>query len=205
MELDAEQKIEQLSNNTVVEIIEQQIFSPETEMNSELNMLTENLFGASDSEKSSFQYPTRDRIFKKRYRLTNHQKAHTGIKSHACNICSNKYTNQGNLDRPIRASHKNERQHVCLICSKSFFNATLLKQHHSVHITERNFSCDCGKAFKTEAYLKVHKLRHLPKDQQPKRKYKPANRKYKRPKRTCVCIECGKRSNSSALHSKHMM
>lgn len=206
MELETELKVEQPSNNSVVEIIEQQIFHPETQIDPELNMLTENS-SVCDSipEEYSHQCPTYNRTFKKRYHLKNHQKTHTGLKSHACSLCSNKYTNQGNLDRHIRATHKNERQHICLICSKSFSQATLLKQHQSVHITQRNFSCDCGKAFKTEAYLKLHKLRHLPKEQRPKRKYMPTNRKYKRPKRICVCTECGKQSNSLALHRSHMM
>lgn len=82
VELDTEQKIEQILNDVVVEITEPQIFSPRNQINSELNMLTENLVGPSLlQEESSYQCRTCNRIFKKRYRLKNHQKTHTGINS----------------------------------------------------------------------------------------------------------------------------
>lgn len=152
-----------------------------------------------------YQCLTCGRWFAKRYRLSSHRKTHSGNKSFACGMCSKQYTNQGNLDRHIRVTHNKERQHICSICNKSFAQATILRQHHSVHITERDFNCDiCKKAFKTEVHLKLHKLRHLPTEQRPKRKYKPTDKKYKPPAKLCICTECGKRSTNLALHRSHM-
>lgn len=168
--------------------------------------------------------------FSKRYYLRTHERLHLGAKEFKCDTCGKMYTNQGNLDRHIRVTHKNERRHECEICNKTFSQISILNQvlfincllkeniiytdicmfvhrwavqHRAVHITERNFACDlCPKTFKTKEYLQLHRARHMPKVDRPRRttKRKRAKPAYK----PCVCTECGKISSNTTLHRSHM-
>ena len=152
-----------------------------------------------------YQCLTCQRWFSKRYHLKNHISIHSREKLFKCDMCAREYTNRGNLDRHIRVNHNNERQHVCTICGKSFSQLNILRQHYAVHSTERPFPCEiCGKAFKTKEYLALHKMCHLPKSERPKRTYKSVRKKQKKPQKPCVCTECGKHSNTIALHLSHM-
>lgn len=155
--------------------------------------------------KERYQCPTCERWFQKRYHMKNHEKIHKGLKSYECQLCQKRYTNQTNLDRHIRVTHQNEKKHTCQECGKSFSQLAILRQHHAVHMTERNFHCDvCEKTFKLKQHLRLHQMRHLPQPERPKRKYKPPKKKYKPKMKSCVCTECGKHSNTMALHLSHM-
>lgn len=155
--------------------------------------------------KERYQCPTCFRWFQKRYHMKNHEKIHKGLKSYECDLCQKRYTSQTNLDRHIRVTHHNEKKHHCDLCGKSFSQLAILRQHHAVHMTERNFECDvCGKAFKLKQHLRLHQMRHLPQSERPKRKYKPPKKRYKPKLKPCVCTECGKHSNTMALHLSHM-
>lgn len=57
-----------------------------------------------------YQCPTCSRWFSKKYHMKNHQTIHLNQKLFACNLCTKKYTNQGNLDRHVRVFHHNEKQ-----------------------------------------------------------------------------------------------
>lgn len=155
--------------------------------------------------KERYQCPTCGRWFQKRYHMRNHEKIHKGLKSYECQLCQKRYTNQTNLDRHIRVTHQNEKKYKCQECGKSFSQLAILRQHHAVHMTERAFQCEvCNKSFKLKQHLRLHQMRHLPQAERPKRKYKPPKTKYKPKLRPCVCTECGKHSNTMALHLSHM-
>lgn len=155
--------------------------------------------------KERYQCDTCGRWFQKRYHLKNHIEIHKGLKSFECTLCPKRYTNQTNLDRHIRVTHHNEKKHECTECGKCFSQLAILRQHHAVHMTERNFQCDiCNKSFKLQNHLRLHRMRHLPVTDRPKRKYKPPKKKYKPKMKACVCTECGKHSNTMALHLSHM-
>lgn len=145
-----------------------------------------------------------EKWFSKRYHMKNHMTIHTMVKSFGCTLCSNTYTNQGNLDRHIRVFHHKEKRHVCPECGKSFSQTTILRQHMSIHTSERKFTCDiCQKKFKTEAYLILHRNRHLPgaKRRRPAKRSTP--RTTKPPQKPCICNECGKCFNSTTLYMSH--
>lgn len=155
--------------------------------------------------KNRYQCLVCNRWFAKKYLLNAHQKTHSGIKSHECNLCQKRYTNQGNLDRHIRVFHRKERQHTCTTCQKTFSQLSILRSHQAVHVAERQFCCDvCQNKFKTEVHLKLHKKRHMPTEYRPKRKYVAPKKAYKPPKKLCVCNECGNRFTSVALLRSHM-
>lgn len=169
------------------------------------------VFSEFNSHKRShgqFRYQCKicQKWFSKRYYLKMHENLHLGFKSHKCNVCGKVYTSQGNLDRHIRVSHKNDRRYKCDKCDKAFSQLTILRQHQAVHTTERKYSCDiCIKSFKTPEYLALHKARHLPKAERPKRiQYRPKRKKYKPVYKPCVCTECGKTSANTTLHLSHM-
>lgn len=62
-----------------------------------------------------YQCPTCSRWFSKKYHMKNHQTIHLNQKLFACNLCTKKYTNQGNLDRHVRVFHHNEKQvNLCI-------------------------------------------------------------------------------------------
>lgn len=155
--------------------------------------------------KERYQCPTCGRWFQKRYHMKNHEQIHKGLKPYECDLCQKRYTNQTNLDRHIRVTHQNEKKYTCQECGKCFSQLATLRQHHAVHTTERNFSCDvCDKKFKMKQHLRLHEMRHLPSTDRPKRKYKPPLKRYKQPQKLCICTECGKHSNTTALHLSHM-
>lgn len=150
-----------------------------------------------------YQCTTCDRWFWKRYHLKNHQKIHALDKPFQCEMCSNKYTNQGNLDRHIRVFHNKEKRYHCTECGKKFSQTSILRQHIATHSTERKYSCDiCQKKFKTESYLTLHRNRHMP----GSKRRKPPKRTVRSSKQSvnpCTCMECGKRFNSTALYLSH--
>lgn len=149
-----------------------------------------------------YQCSTCQKWFSKRYHLKNHQKIHIGEKKYQCTQCENKYTNQGNLDRHIRVYHNKEKAHSCFECGKTFSQITILRQHMATHTEERNFPCDvCHRAFKTESYLSLHKKRHMP--GAPKPKKSKTTKRNKPPAKPCVCMECGKKFNSTTLYLSH--
>lgn len=144
--------------------------------------------------------------FKRRYHMVSHTLIHKGLtKSFACKLCDKSYTSQTNLDRHIRVTHRNEKKYKCDECDKCFSQLTILRIHRAVHTSERNFPCNlCDKKFKAKEHLRSHQLRHLPKSEQPQRKYSSPRKKYKPKLKTCVCAICGKQSTTNALHMSHM-
>lgn len=134
--------------------------------------------------------------------MNNHIQIHLGEKNFECGTCLKKYTNQGNLDRHIRAVHYKEKSHFCGICNKGFSQSTTLKQHFATHVNERNFECDvCHKHYKTADYLALHKSRHLPREQRPIRPARPPSSKKNKPApKICICTICGKNSNRYVHH-----
>lgn len=169
--------------------------------------------------KQRYQCPTCSKWFAKRYHMKNHMEIHLGNRNYECVTCHKKYSNPGNLDRHVRVFHYKEKSYFCKLCGKGFSQTTTLKQHQAVHIEERNFACDiCEKSFKTQDHLSLHKSRHFQRDKskrtaQRRRKtsnssdnpveQQPAVKKYKQKPKVCVCLICGKVSNSDTLHKSH--
>ncbi|EAT38882.1 AAEL009267-PA [Aedes aegypti] len=49
------------------------------------------------------------------------------------------------------------KSYKCEKCSKQFQHAHQLRTHWTTHAKDRLHSCDCGKSFKTRAYLGIHR------------------------------------------------
>lgn len=153
--------------------------------------------------KKRYQCTMCERWFSKRYHLKNHITIHSKEKLFNCDLCPNKYSNRGNLDRHVRVFHNKEKHHTCKDCGKSFSQITILRQHMATHTTERNFECDiCHKKFKTDAYLSLHRNRHMPGIVR-RRPSKRTSKTPKQPPKPCVCTECGKQFNSMTLYLSH--
>ncbi|KAG4072939.1 hypothetical protein HA402_006619 [Bradysia odoriphaga] len=151
-----------------------------------------------------YQCPTCSRWFSKKYHMKNHQTIHLNQKLFACTLCTKKYTNQGNLDRHVRVFHHNEKQYQCEVCQKCFSQSSILRAHLHVHNEERNYECNvCHQRYKTIDYLNSHKKRHLPPEQRNFKKYPKKKSTSNAMKKCYVCSQCGKKSNSVALHKSH--
>ncbi|KAK3583934.1 hypothetical protein CHS0354_033718 [Potamilus streckersoni] len=101
-----------------------------------------------------------DKNFKKRDRLNQHIKIHTGKKNYRCSFCGTEFGRSEHLRRHER-KHTGERPYECGECGKTFMRNEHLKRHHFVHTGEKPFQCPvCDKSFPRHDRLIKHSLIH---------------------------------------------
>lgn len=115
-----------------------------------------------------------------------------------CDLCSQWYSNQANLNRHKLEIHEGEKRFECKTCGKRFSQNAVLKAHSLIHI-QRKFVCsECPKEYKSEKSFIEHKQTHLPPEQ------RDPNIKRRTQVKICICTYCGKQSNSQAAHDGHV-
>ena len=100
------------------------------------------------------------KLFKKKYKLTEHKKFHSDEKKFQCESCGKCFVQSCDLKRHER-THTGEKPFQCKTCNKSFAQSYSLNEHRNIHTGEKHFQCDvCSKRFGTKNYLRVHKKIH---------------------------------------------
>lgn len=84
------------------------------------------------------------------------------VKPKKCFKCNGVFTDE-HAHRNYEMTH-DAKPNECSICGKNFPDQISLGHHQvRVHNGHRNFKCDvCGKAFKLQSHLTVHKKKHEP-------------------------------------------
>ncbi|KAJ8261603.1 hypothetical protein GJAV_G00156180 [Gymnothorax javanicus] len=100
------------------------------------------------------------KIFSQQRNLRDHQRYHTGKKTHRCAHCGKGFVYRCHLKVHLQ-SHTGERPHSCAQCGKTFTYLCNLKSHLQYHSGEKPFSCaQCGKSFRNPSHLKKHRFVH---------------------------------------------
>lgn len=105
--------------------------------------------------------------FTRKWRLQEHESAHTGAKPHKCPVaeCGRSFSRRSHLGRHALL-HNGAKKFRCTAagCSKSFLTADKLKRHTSYkHDTRDYFKCNfpqCMKTFRKRRALKLHQSTH---------------------------------------------
>ena len=86
--------------------------------------------------------------------MAKHVNTHISItKTLACEKCQRMFDNKNSLKRHISLLHLDVKPYSCEICQKSYTFEHALKSHKDLH-KGQVFPCtQCGKMFKTKAYL----------------------------------------------------
>ncbi|CAL4179245.1 unnamed protein product, partial [Meganyctiphanes norvegica] len=94
--------------------------------------------------------------------LHHHQKiCHSDAELHSCMECDYKTKWKGAIKQHMLNKHLHESEFQCKICCKSFISDGPLKNHMTVHSSDRPFACEiCNKKFKTAKDRQKHMLNH---------------------------------------------
>uniref|UniRef100_A0A2K5Q028 C2H2-type domain-containing protein n=1 Tax=Cebus imitator TaxID=2715852 RepID=A0A2K5Q028_CEBIM len=86
--------------------------------------------------------------------LFQHQKIHTGKKSHKFFFQSSNLIQHGRI-------HTAEKPYKCDECGESFKQSSNLIQHQRIHTGEKPYQCDeCGRCFSQSSHLIQHQRTH---------------------------------------------
>ncbi|XP_017060763.1 zinc finger protein 836 [Drosophila ficusphila] len=113
-------------------------------------------------EKKEFKYicDVCGNMYPSQSRLTEHTKAHSGVKPHECEICGHCFAQAQQLARHMN-THTGNRPYKCSYCPAAFADLSTRNKHHRIHTNERPYECDvCHKTFTYTNTLKFHKMIH---------------------------------------------
>lgn len=117
-----------------------------------------------------------------------HERIHSGIKPHKCNLCPKRFSRKMLLKQHMR-THSGEKPYECDLCGKKFADRSNMTLHHRLHSGIKPFKCTiCPKAFTKKHHLKTHMNYHTG--------YKPYKCPYKN------CSQTFTQSSNMRTHSK---
>ncbi|KAH6934985.1 hypothetical protein HPB50_002668 [Hyalomma asiaticum] len=106
---------------------------------------------------SHCKYSTNDR-----WKMTMHERCHTGDKPHVCQVCERPFSRLDALKQHLNR-HTLETPYVCSVCGQGFYSRSGLSRHRFKHMdaTEYPIQCtQCGKTFTGKYHLKSHLVTH---------------------------------------------
>lgn len=155
---------------TVKPVVETIVVNKDVNKNEEAIKADEKLTKSKSKVKKTiklFVCRTCNKVFNKKDNYKSHRALHEpSLRSHACNVCGERFSYRSSLNKHMRARHTPAvlRAHICHICNATYTAAWLLKTHISRdHEGLTPHACDypdCGKKFYKQCDLVVHKRFH---------------------------------------------
>jgi hypothetical protein len=137
-------------------------------------------------DQGEFPCPECPYVAKRKYRLDEHLRSHTGDKPFACDSCEFKCASESSLARH-QLTHAPRDTHKCPHCDYTSGLKANLTAHIRSHTGARPFKCDqCDAAFGHAHHLKEHALKHS------------GERPFK-------CAQCDYATNRKASLASHML
>ena len=97
--------------------------------------------------------------------LTQHQKIHSYLRPHVCEVCNKSFVRKDTLQEHVKAHDPSKSNYVCQECGKMFGRRFSLQAYVMHHTPENRFACTmCGKTHLTKSNLERHKETHGPKE-----------------------------------------
>ena len=142
--------------------------------------------------------------------LTQHQKIHSGLRPHVCEVCNKSFVRKDTLQEHVKAHDPSKSNYVCQECGKVFGRRFSLQAHVMHHTPENRFACTmCGKKYLTKSNLERHKETHNPKEKCPKCNVDVMHLKLHL--KTCgatasyPCTSCGKKFGQKRYLVQHQL
>ncbi|KAG5896101.1 hypothetical protein JTB14_006890 [Gonioctena quinquepunctata] len=98
--------------------------------------------------------------YRRRTNMLTHQRTHTGLKPHSCDICEKSFRAVHHL-KTHKNTHTDGKPYKCRYCEKDFGRRPNKIAHERIHTGNKPYTCDiCEKSFSYNHHMKAHKRSH---------------------------------------------
>ena len=126
--------------------------------------------------KKGFNCDICNKMFTKKFALTNHQRLHIIERPYQCKTCGKSFPHTSSLYRHNKV-HMDARPFKCKFCNMTFKNSDNFKKHEERHLIEKPYECGyCDKFFVSVAKLNSHEQGHIKRSRSKRSNFEESKR-----------------------------